>query len=289
MTYLLRLVACLFVLLSFSAKALVINGCVIVSNTSCRGADLSGANLAGFNLENADLVGADLTNANLSNVNLASANLANANLSGTYGPDANMGFANLLNANLSNATLTNALLNDVNLYGADMSNADLTDANLWEANLGNANLANAILIRTVMYGADLSTSTTIVGVNPTGAPGFMLPSGHTIEGLIIKLDGDNDGYSDELEIAISGDATSVDSTVFDEMLANLTADADNDGLPDDIENIIGEDATSTSLQNVLDTLSSIATNKNVPAMGSIGLLALGLSILGLGAVRLRKK
>ena len=35
--------------------------------------------------------------------------------------------------------------------------------------------------------------------------------------------------------------------------------------------------------------NEIVTAKNVPAMGSIGLLALGLSMLGLGAVRLRKK
>ena len=36
-------------------------------------------------------------------------------------------------------------------------------------------------------------------------------------------------------------------------------------------------------------LAAIATTKNVPAMGGIGLLALGLSMLGLGAVRLRRK
>ena len=35
--------------------------------------------------------------------------------------------------------------------------------------------------------------------------------------------------------------------------------------------------------------NEIATAKNVPAMGGIGLLALGLSMLGLGAVRLRRK
>jgi MYXO-CTERM domain-containing protein len=53
--------------------------------------------------------------------------------------------------------------------------------------------------------------------------------------------------------------------------------------------MLGEDATSTTLQNVLDTLSSIATTENVPAMGGICLLALGLSMLGLGAVRSRRR
>ena len=38
----------------------------------------------------------------------------------------------------------------------------------------------------------------------------------------------------------------------------------------------------------LANYNEIATAKNVPAMGGIGLLALGLSMLGLGAVRLRR-
>ena len=53
--------------------------------------------------------------------------------------------------------------------------------------------------------------------------------------------------------------------------------------------MLGEDNTSSTFQDLLDTLSTIATAKNVPAMGGIGLLALGLSMLGLGAVRLRRK
>ena len=38
-----------------------------------------------------------------------------------------------------------------------------------------------------------------------------------------------------------------------------------------------------------DAISALTEYQNVPAMGGIGLLALGLSMLGLGAVRLRKK
>ena len=39
MTYLLRLSACLFVLLSFNAKALVVNGCTIEVGTICYGGE----------------------------------------------------------------------------------------------------------------------------------------------------------------------------------------------------------------------------------------------------------
>ena len=119
----------------------------------------------------------------------------------------------------------------------------------------------------------------------SGITGIKLPPGYTLEGYFIKPDSDNDGYSDQLEIAISGDATSADSTTFATALTNLTADADNDGVPDDIETAAGDDTTTSTLQSVIDALS---VNKQVPAMGGIGLLALGLSMLGLGAVRLRK-
>ena len=73
MTYLLRLVACLFVLLSFNAKALVVNGCTIEAGTSCVSADLSYANLTFADLTNANLSAADLTYADLYNANLSGA------------------------------------------------------------------------------------------------------------------------------------------------------------------------------------------------------------------------
>ena len=66
---------------------------------------------------------------------------------------------------------------------------------------------------------------------------------------------------------------------------NLPADADRDGIPDEYETAAGGDTTSSTFESVLAMLT---VNKNVPAMGGIGLLALGLSMLGLGAVRLRK-
>ena len=43
------------------------------------------------------------------------------------------------------------------------------------------------------------------------------------------------------------------------------------------------------ISNITLTSNLPRQSKNVPAMGGIGLLALGLSMLGLGAVRLRKK
>ena len=42
-------------------------------------------------------------------------------------------------------------------------------------------------------------------------------------------------------------------------------------------------------QAELSALEALGINKQIPAMGGIGLLALGLSMLGLGAFRLRKK
>ena len=101
---------------------------------------------------------------------------------------------------------------------------------------------------------------------------------------------DGDGYANVFELRFGGDETdNTDSAV---SLANAVsfsetapADSDLDGVPDDIETAAGDDTTTSTLQSVIDALS---VNKQVPAMGGIGLLALGLSMLGLGAVRLRK-
>ena len=107
-------------------------------------------------------------------------------------------------------------------------------------------------------------------------------------------DMDGDGIANYTEIRFGGDET--DNTDAAVSLANVEtfsetapADSDLDGVPDDVEAMLGEDNTSSTFQDLLDTLSTIATAKNVPAMGGIGLLALGLSMLGLGAVRLRRK
>ena len=72
------------------------------------------------------------------------------------------------------------------------------------------------------------------------------------------------------------------NTYFD----NAPADSDLDGVPDEYETAVGGDTTSSTFESVLAMLS---VNKNVPAMGGIGLLVLGLSVLGLGAVRRNKK
>ena len=195
------------------------------------------------------------------------------------GAGVNLSWVDLPNADLSNADLTGANLYAANLYAANLTDANLTGAILTGAELTNANLTGAIL-----------TGANLIGANLTNVSGQLskdlLPSGYTLEGLVIKADADNDGYSDELEIAISGDATSVDSTTFTSTLTNLTTDADNDGVPDDYETAAGGDTTSSTFESVLAMLS---VNKNVPAMGGLGLLALGLSMLSLGAVRLRKK
>jgi hypothetical protein len=57
-------------------------------------------------------------------------------------------------------------------------------------------------------------------------------------------------------------------------------------VPDEYETAAGGDTTSSTFESVLAMLT---VNKQVPAMGGIGLLALGLSMLGLGAARLRRK
>ena len=94
-----------------------------------------------------------------------------------------------------------------------------------------------------------------------------------------RFGGNNYDASDDAQVKLN-----VENFAF-----SAPADSDLDGVPDDVEALLGEDNTTSTFQDLLDTLSSIATTKNVPAMGGIGLLALGLSMLGLGAVRLRKK
>jgi len=114
------------------------------------------------------------------------------------------------------------------------------------------------------------------------------------QGDVCDSDMDGDGYANVFEIRFGGNET--DNTDAAVSLANAVtfsetapADSDLDGVPDDVEAILGEDNTSSTFQDLLDTLSTIATAKNVPAMGGIGLLALGLSMLGLGAVRMKRK
>ena len=113
-------------------------------------------------------------------------------------------------------------------------------------------------------------------------------------GDVCDSDIDNDGLLNETEDRFGG--SNFDDSDLSVVIANIQtfsetapADSDLDGVPDDVEAMLGEDNTSSTFQDLLDTLSTIATAKNVPAMGGIGLLALGLSMLGLGAVRMKRK
>ena len=69
-------------------------------------------------------------------------------------------------------------------------------------------------------------------------------------------------------------------------------DIDGDLIRNSIETAYGTDPNDPNDGDAAELAaieSSTEPSKNVPAMGSIGLLALGLSMLGLGAVRLRRK
>ena len=80
------------------------------------------------------------------------------------------------------------------------------------------------------------------------------------------LDGDSQG--DTCDIDIDGDFIRNSIEIASSMDPNDPSDGD---------------------QAELSALEALGINNQVPAMGGIGLLALGLSMLGLGAVRLRKK
>ncbi|MDB4456223.1 thrombospondin type 3 repeat-containing protein [bacterium] len=104
-------------------------------------------------------------------------------------------------------------------------------------------------------------------------------------------DMDGDGVFNVVELRFGGNETdNTDASVSQNNIVTFSetapADSDLDGVPDDYETAAGGDTTSSTFESVLAMLT---TNKNVPAMGGIGLLALGLSMLSLGAVRLRRK
>ena len=112
-------------------------------------------------------------------------------------------------------------------------------------------------------------------------------------GNVCDSDADGDGLLFAFEDRLGGSDMDANDVSFvlsnaNTYFENAPADSDLDGVPDDVETILGEDKTTSTFKDLLDTLSSIVTTKNVPAMGGIGLLALGLSMLGLGALRLRK-
>lgn len=149
-----------------SAKQ-TINGCELIKNAKCPGANLKGANLSEASLDGADLSGTDLSGANLKQAQLEKSNLSGANLIG-----ADLSSANFNRANLSGATLDKATMLGTNFRGTDMSgaklrslprvlslgfndanleNADFSGSNLWGVGFWYCNLKN-----TSFEGADLS-------------------------------------------------------------------------------------------------------------------------------------
>ena len=124
-----------------------------------------------------------------------------------------------------------------------------------------------------------------------------------------QSDIDSDGLGDACDDNIDGDqfdnetenrfgGNNFDGSDADLVISNIQAfsasaptDSDSDGVSDWIELMVGTDPNDASdAQEALSRGQNLMTAEEVqiPAMGGIGLLALGLSMLGLGAVRLRK-
>ena len=122
---------------------------------------------------------------------------------------------------------------------------------------------------------------------------------------IDQFDFDLDGIGDACDLTPNGDSdidgidelsdncpntANVDQSDLDQDSIGDACDSDKDGddIRDDFEEALGGDpANPNDAKTSIDLI--LGLGKQVPAMGGIGLLALGLSMLGLGAVRMRRK
>jgi len=161
--YLLRLVACLFVILSFNAKALVVNDCTWSGNQCYRAIfnnhDLSGLNLSvhyddstltysifenssgnlSFHVSNADH--SNFRNSIL-NISSMSSSFSHSDFSFYNGNLSTTGDNDFTYVNFSNSTISGSVETD------DLSNADFTNANLSNFSFRHTTLNNAIFRNT---------------------------------------------------------------------------------------------------------------------------------------------
>ena len=101
-------------------------------------------------------------------------------------------------------------------------------------------------------------------------------------------DDDNDGVDNSSDNCINvenSDQANLDGDSHGDV---CDLDVDGDLILDSVEVVAGTDPNDHD-DGPQAITEALGVNKNVPAMGGIGLLALGLSMLGLGAVRMRKK
>ena len=155
-----------------------------------------------------------------------------------------------------------------------------------------------------------------VGDNSDNCPTIINTNQQNIDGDYYgddcDSDIDGDGWSNSFETHFNFDPNipdNIDLQSFQSLLVSLDqtltdaaseeasinygreTDTDEDGISDALEIVLGGDPNDANDSGLLNQIKDYVVNsigKSVPAMSGIGLLALGLSMLGLGAVRLRK-